>query len=204
VSVRHRGRWPDAALTTVSVAVYAVPEFCLGLLLLWLLSVRLGWFPLSGASSEPWKQAIGGVVPLGDRLRHLALPALCLGIGGAAVVARLLRVRWEEEMEAGYVPAARARGLSTRRVLWTHTLRNASGPLCTAVGLSLPALVGGAVVVEQVFGWPGLGSVMLQAIGSRDLPLLAGVNLILALLVTAGGFLSDLLWMALDPRARAS
>jgi len=125
-------------------------------------------------------------------------------MGGAAVVARLLRVRWEEELDSGYVAAARARGLSPRRVLWVHTLRNAAGPLCTAVGLSLPALVGGAVVVEQVFGWPGLGTVMVQAIGARDLPLLAGVNLLLALLVSLGGLLSDLLWMALDPRVRGT
>jgi ABC-type dipeptide/oligopeptide/nickel transport system permease component len=204
VSVRRRGRWQDTLLTTVSVSIYAIPEFCLGLLLLWLFSVWLGWFPLSGVSSEPWKLAAGQTASLTDRLRHLLLPALCLGIGGAAVVARLLRVRWEEELDSPYVAAARARGLSPRRVLWTHTLRNASGPLCTAIGLSLPALVGGAVVVEQVFGWPGLGSVMMQAIGARDLPLLAGVNLVLAILVSLGGLLSDVLWRSLDPRARAS
>ena len=198
-SVRKRGSWQDVTLTTASMSLYAIPEFCVGLLLLWPLSVKLGWFPLSGAANEPWLET--GLL---ERLHHLFLPALCLGLGSAAVVSRLLKVRWEEEMESRYVVAARARGISGGRILWGHTLKSAAGPLCTAIGLSLPGLIGGAVIVEEVFNWPGLGRVMIQAVGERDLPLLAGVNVLLATLVCLGGFLSDLLWTILDPRVDRS
>lgn len=202
LSVRWRGTWRDAALSAASATVYAMPEFCLGILLLWPFAVKLGWFPLSGASPGAWTLVPGQEPGMLDRLHHFVLPGLCLALGGSAVVARLLRVRWQEEADSRYVVAARARGLTGRRVLWVHSLRNASGPLCAAVGLALPGMVGGAIVVERVFDWPGLGSALLAAASARDLPVLAGANVVLAALVTAGGLVSDLLVVVLDPRVR--
>src|SRR6185295_7200791 len=113
---------------------------------------------------------------------------------------RLLRTRWEEEQGKRYALAARARGVGAARVLWVHTLRAASGPLSTAVGLSLPRLVGGAVVVETLFNWPGVGKLLVDAATQGDLELIAGANLIVAVLVAAGGLSADLLAGAADPR----
>ncbi len=203
VSVQNRGTWKDALLNAAALALNALPEFCVGLLLLWPLAVRLGWFPLSGAARAPWEARGGFLATVLDRLHHVALPALCLGLVGFAMVARLLRLRWEEELGSRYVAGAKARGISRRRIVWAHGLRNAAGPLCTSIGLSLPALVGGTVVVEQVFNWPGLGRVLVDAIAARDLNLIAGINLCLALLVSLGGVLSDLLFAGLDPRVRS-
>ncbi len=203
VSIQTRGTWKDALANALALAANALPEFCVGLLLLWPFAVRLGWFPLSGVSEAPWEAGGGTLTTLLDGLHHLALPAVCLGLASFAAVARLLRVRWEDELGAKYVVGAEARGMSRARIVWGHSLRNAAGPLCTSIGLSLPGLVGGAVVVEQVFNWPGLGRVLVDAIAARDLNLIAGANLLLALLVTLGGMISDLLFAALDPRVRA-
>jgi len=201
-SVRNRGTWKDALLNVLALGINALPEFCVGFLLLWPFAVRLGWFPLSGALAAPWEAEGGLFTTLLDGVHHLALPALCLGLASFAAVARLLCLRWEDEMGTKYVVGAKARGIPHARIVWGHGLRNAAGPLCTSVGLSLPGLVGGAVVVEQVFNWPGMGRVLLDAIAARDLNLIAGANLLLALLVTLGGALSDLLFAALDPRVR--
>jgi peptide/nickel transport system permease protein len=197
-SIRRIGSAAETAVSSLALALHAIPQFCLGLLLLWPLAFRAGWFPASGVTTAPWEGG-GGLL---DRLHHLALPASCLGVGGAAAVARLLRVRWSQELGSRYVVAGRARGLAERRLLWRHALPGAAGPLCTAIGLSLPGLLGGAVVVEQVFNWPGLGTVLLEAVSASDLPLLTAANLVFAVLVASGTLLGDLLWVAVDPRVR--
>jgi peptide/nickel transport system permease protein len=137
-----------------------------------------------------------------DLLHHLILPALCLGLAGAAATARYLRSTLLEVGGSRYVLAARARGLTERRVLWIHTLRPALLPVVTILGLSIPFLVSGSVVVETIFSWPGMGQLLWRSALARDLPLVLGITLVGAAAVILGNLVADVLYAAVDPRAR--
>jgi peptide/nickel transport system permease protein len=137
-----------------------------------------------------------------DLWHHLALPVITLALGSFIGTARYLRTSLDEVLGQDYILAARARGLSSRRVLWRHGLRNALLPVVTLLGLSLPFLLGGAVVVEVVFGWPGMGRVAIEAVWARDYPVIMGTTLMSAVTVVAGSLLADILYRWADPRVR--
>jgi peptide/nickel transport system permease protein len=200
---RRGGSRADHVLSAVTVTLYATPVFVLGILLLGVFGEGLRWFPLGG-SVDPIRYA--ALPPLGriaDRLHHLVLPALSLGLAAAAYTARHQRSALLEVIHQDFVRAARARGLRDRAVLYRHALRNALGPTITLAGLALPVLLSGSVLVETVFGWPGMGRLAAEAIGRRDYPLVTAAAILAAVLVVLGNLLADLAARTLDPRLRS-
>ncbi|HEY5946462.1 MAG TPA: ABC transporter permease, partial [Kofleriaceae bacterium] len=187
----RRGRWPDRAASVVSIMGQSLPTFFVGTLLVYLLAYGIGWFPIGGYG---W-----GVL---DRLHHLVLPALTLATVGIAYYARIVRSELGETLHEDYVRTARAKGLSERQVIVRHGLRNAVGPLVALIGIDLGVLLGGAVVTEYIFAWPGLGREVLQAILEVDLPLILGVVLVSAVAIAIANLLADLVQLWIDPRLR--
>lgn len=196
-----RGRAVDHWLQGIGLAFYALPGFWLGLMLILVFSRQLGWFPTGG-----WESAdalfLSGGARWGDRLHHLVLPVVTLAVGSFMGTARYLRAALDEILAQDYILAARARGISERRILLVHALSNALLPLITLLGLHLPFLVGGALVVEVVFGWPGMGRVTIEAIWARDYAVIMATTLLAALAVVTGSTLADLLYRWADPRVR--
>jgi peptide/nickel transport system permease protein len=198
----RRGRREDRWLTTVSLAGYATPSFWLGLVLAWLVGIKWRLLPAAGMQDPllSWDSSL--LARTIDVLRHLVLPALTLSIVSIAATMRYQRSAMLEVLRLPYIVTARAKGLPERDVTWRHAWRNALFPVITLFGLWLPILVTGSVFVEAVFAWPGLGSLAASAVGGRDYPLLMGASLLVAALVIAGGFLTDLAYALLDPRVR--
>jgi len=201
IGALRRGSKTDHGLTVVSVAGFAVPQFWMGLLLILIFSVSLEqhglpWLPSSGAFS-----AINGGDFL-DRVQHLILPATVLSFFYMSVWSRFIRSSMLEVLSQDYIRTARAKGMSERRVVYLHGLRNALIPLITLIGLELPGLVSGGLVVEVVFGWPGIGKLAFERALQYDYTTVMGVTFFATLLVVAGNLLADLLYAALDPRIR--
>lgn len=184
----------------VGLLVVSVPEFVLALLLMLGPALAWGLFPVNGMQSlVPPPDALGA---LRDRLWHLTLPATTLAAVLAAIVARHQRAAMAGVRDAAFVRAGRARGLSERRLLWRHAWPNALVPVLTLLGLILPSLVGGAVLVERIFGWPGMGSVLVDAVVARDYHLVVGTVLVTSTAVVIGTLVADLAVLWLDPRRR--
>ena len=191
----------DRASSLVLYGLYCLPSFWLAVLLIMSVGVKLGWLPFLGMRGEGY-EALSPAGRLADILRHAALPAICLAAGGAAFLARFVRGALLEVIRMEHVRAARAKGLAERAVLLRHVLRNALIPLATLVGLLLPALISGSVIVEQVFGWPGLGQLTIQAIYGRDYPVIMAVALLGALAVLLSNLVTDLAYRWADPRVQ--
>ncbi|ACZ38410.1 ABC transporter permease [Sphaerobacter thermophilus] len=186
----------DYAAMLAALVGLCVPSFWLGLLLMLLFSLRLGWFPVSGYVSP--------LDDLGASLRHLVLPALALGVGLSASISRMTRSAMLDVLRQDYVRTARAKGLSERATVLGHALRNALMPTITVIGLQLGFLLGGSVVVEEIFGYPGVGQLLVFAINNRDYPLIQGVVMIFALTFVIVNLLVDLSYAYLDPRIKYS
>lgn len=184
-------RWQDRAVTAGSLILQGAPPFVVGAVLLYVVAYQWNLLPLGGYGS-------GGL----DRIAHLVLPALTLALGGIAYYARIARNELVDVLGQDYVRTARSKGLPERDVLIRHALRPALPPLVALVGLDLGVLAGGAVVVETVFAWPGLGRELLQAILDVDMPVIVGVVLIGAVAVAVANLLVDLAMLRLDPRLR--
>ena len=200
---RFRGRWPDHAIQTVGLAFYSVPGFWLGLMAIMLLCRQLGWFPAAGMHA-PDAQFMSGGMRLLDLVHHLALPALTLALGSFMGTARYLRTSLDEVLGQDYILAARSRGISEQRVFYHHALRNSLLPMITLLGLHLPFLLGGAVVTEFIFGWPGMGRVTVDAIFARDYPVIMATTMTAATAVVLGSLLADILYRVADPRLGSS
>ena len=201
IGALRRGTRSDHGLTVVSVAGVAVPQFWLGLLLILVLSVKfhdwgLPFLPSSGLTTP----FTGG--DLFDRLAHLVMPATVLAFFYLAIWSRYTRSSMLEVLSQDYVRTARAKGMSSRRVNYVHALRNAVIPLVTLIGLELPGLVSGGLVVEAVFGWPGIGLLAYQRALAYDYTMVLGVVTFASILVVAGNLLADALYAAFDPRIR--
>jgi peptide/nickel transport system permease protein len=182
------GSLADRLGSTGAIAGLSLPTFWVGLLLLFFLAYKLPFFPLGGADSPT----------------SLVLPALTLGISGAAYYTRLIRQQLGDELKKDYIRAARAKGLSERRVVLGHGLRNAALPLVTLLGLDFASLLGGAVLTESVFAWPGIGQQAVQAIYTLDIPMIMGTVLFAATAIIVINLLVDLSYYWLDPRIRRS
>ena len=199
----RRGGKVDNFFTVLSTAGFAIPQFWLGLILILFFSVQLHawnlpWLPSGGAYSA----FDGG--DLFDRVEHLILPAIVLSFFYLSVWSRFVRSSMVEVLSQDYVRTARAKGMAERRVVYTHALRNAVVPLVTLVGLELPALVSGGLVVEVVFGWPGIGRLLFERATQYDYTTVMGITTFAALLVVFGNLLADVLYALLDPRVRYS
>lgn len=182
----RRGSRVDGAARLVALLGQSVPAFWLGIVLMQLFSVRLGWLPTSG---------------YGD-LRHLVLPAVTMGLFTVAAITRLVRGAMIDALGSEYVRLARIKGLAERRVIWKHALRNSLLPMLTYMGTFFATMISGAVVVETVFAWPGIGRLAYESILNRDFPVMQAVVLVVTLLFMAANLLVDLAYAWLDPRIR--
>ncbi|MFQ5678734.1 MAG: ABC transporter permease [Gemmatimonadota bacterium] len=193
----------DKSVTLGSLIIYSVPGFWLALMLVLAFSVNLGWFPTSQTRSLDYDLLSFWGKTL-DLVWHTVLPVFVLGIAAAAGTARYMRNRLLEVLSEEYILAARARGLRERTVILKHALRNAMIPILTIYGMSLPFLLGGAVLIEKVFAWPGMGLLAVEAIGGRDYPVILATTMIAAVLVVLGNLLADVTYAIVDPRVSYS
>jgi len=195
-------RFADVALGNVALFFNSMPTFWLGLVLLLVFAQRLHWFPVGGVGDPVLCPTVSSARCLADRLWHLALPALTLGIVGAAGTARFQRAALLEVVGQDYVRTARAKGLAERRVVLVHALRNALLPVISLLGLAFPFLLTGAVLVEWVFAWPGMGRLTVSAILQRDYPVVTATALAASVMVVLGNLAADTLYALADPRIR--
>ena len=186
VSAVWRNRWPDRLGMTLAVSGISFPAFALGMMLMQIFSVNLGWLPTVGAST--WQ--------------HYILPSITLGAAVAAVMARFTRASFVEVIQEDFVRTARAKGLSERRVVIKHALRNALIPVVTMMGLQFGFLLGGSIVVETVFNWPGLGRLLVDAVTQRDYPVIQGLVLLFSLEFILINLIVDVLYGVINPSIR--
>ena len=205
-----RGSILDHGVMGISLTGFSMPIFWWGLILIMFFSVKLGWTPVSGRMDfmliETWlAEAADPATNAGafkDALMHLILPAIVLGTIPLAVIARMTRSSMLEVLREDYVRTARAKGLSPARVIFVHTLRNALIPVLTVIGLQVGTLMGGAVLTETIFSWPGIGKWLIDAISRRDYPVVQNGILIVATLVIVTNFIVDILYGVANPRIR--
>jgi peptide/nickel transport system permease protein len=190
--------WRDTMISIFAVISYATPLFWVGLMLIVVFSLRLGWLPTTGM--ENVAMFYTGWVRVVDIAQHLVLPAITLSLFYLALYTRLMRAAMLEQSGMDYVTTARAKGLTERRITFKHIVRNAILPVVTMAGIQVGSLLGGSVVVESVFGWPGLGLLAFQSLFARDFNLLLGIFFISACLVVVVNLLVDLFYTFLDPR----
>ncbi len=181
-----RGRVGDQALMTLSFVTVSAPQFVVSLLMLYVFAVRLHWFPIGGYGT----------------FAHLVLPAVTLGLLGSGWYARMVRSSMIDVLRADYIRTARAKGLGRARVTFSHALPNAILPVIAMIGIDIGMFMGGIVVVESVFGWPGIGQLAWQAIQRIDIPIIMGVTLVSACAIVVGNLLADLVTPFIDPRIR--
>jgi ABC-type dipeptide/oligopeptide/nickel transport system permease component len=203
----RKGSLVDVVSMLFAQAGTAMPVFWTGILLIMLLAVSWGVLPPFGygygfAAALSSLLHTGSLADFGSLFTHLAMPAFTLGVAGAALTARIIRSSMLDVMRQDYIRTARAKGLGAFAVLIRHTFRNALLPIVTVVGLQFSVLLGGAIITENVFAWPGVGRLVVNAISSRDYPLVQGCVLVIALLVTFVNLIVDLLYTQLDPRIR--
>lgn len=185
IAAYRRGSWVDTGLMTAAILGVSMPHFWLGLILLFLFAVQLQWFPVAG-----------------NDLENLVLPAVTLGVTNAAIIARLTRSSMIDVFDQDFIRTARAKGLPRAAVLYQHALRAGLVPIVTMIGLQFTYMMGGAIVVENVFGWNGVGRMAIQAIFQRDYPLIQGFILMFAVVVVTVSIILDLIYVWLDPRIR--
>ncbi|MFQ6081765.1 MAG: nickel ABC transporter permease [Candidatus Aminicenantia bacterium] len=184
-AVKKDSPW-DITATVVSTLGLAIPNFWLGPLLIILFSIKFGIFPVSGRGS----------------IAHLILPAITLGTALAALLTRIIKTSVVEELREDYVRTALAKGLSKRKVLMKHVLRNALIPIVTIMGLQIGSLLTGAIITETIFSWPGIGRLIIRAINQRDYPLVQGVIIFIAFIYISVNFITDIVYAIIDPRIR--
>jgi ABC-type dipeptide/oligopeptide/nickel transport system permease component len=190
--------WLDRAVMTITLVANSTPSFWLGLALILLFSLTLRWLPAAGMTNP---RGDGGVF---DVAQHLILPAITLGAISAALIARMTRASLLEVLSQEYVLVARAKGLRERALVWRHALKNALLPVLTVMGLQMGSLLGGAVITETIFTWPGIGLQLFRGIALRDVPLVQGAALVVATSFVLINLLVDILYSYLDPRIRYS
>jgi len=186
----------DYAATVLAFGAVSMPGFFLGLGMIFVFSLKLNWLPTSGMFT------IGAPFSIEDRLRHLMMPAFVLGLANTAALMRYTRSSMLEVLRQEYIGTARAKGLAEWVVVNRHALPNALIPVVTIIGLSVPTMLGGSVIIESIFQWPGMGMLSIEAIRQRDYPVLMGINLVAATSVLVANLLTDLAYAWLDPRIR--
>ncbi len=198
-SAARSGRPAERISAILSFLLYSLPSFWVALVLIQLFSVRLGILPLFGMASDDYSD-LGAIGKVADRARHLLLPVITLAYAQMAVFARFSKSALTEVIRQDFITAARARGASPGVVFWKHALRNAAIPLITLTGLTIPYLISGSVIVEQIFQWDGIGLLYFEAIMSRDYPIVMGLTVVTAVLTLLVSVLADLVYALADPR----
>lgn len=193
--------WFDTISAIISLVGVAMPVFWLGMLAILFFALHLGWLPSFGRGEGIIPSiSSGNLNHLIDSIRHLILPAATVGAFSTAIISRLVRSSMLEVLGMDYIRTARAKGMAERGVIIRHALRNALVPVVTVMGLQVGVLLGGAVIAETIFAWPGVGRLLINAINTRDYPLVQGLVFVIALLVSVINFLVDLLYARLNPR----
>jgi peptide/nickel transport system permease protein len=202
IAARYQKKWIDRVISQASLLLYTVPTFWIGVVLVAVFSYTLGLLPSSQMFSIDAENLLAGdrVMDLG---RHLLLPALTIAIPGGAAVARYLRANLIQLQNEEYILYARSFGVSKWRMFFSYELPNAAGPIITLFGLEVGTLLTGALVTETIYAWPGMGRLAVMAIISRDYPLIMGCTIVAGVVVIAGNFMTDLIYMLIDPRVRA-
>jgi len=200
-SAVHQNSWTDRAATVFVFIGFAIPSFWLGLLLMIGFGVNLNWLPISGIHDYDWQQ-MGFWQQILDVARHLILPVFVSAIGGLAGMSRFMRTGMLDVIRSDYITTARAMGIQENRIRYRYALKNALLPIITLLGLSIPGLIGGSVIIEQLFSIPGMGLLFFEAVMARDYPLVMGITVIGAVLTLAGNLLADLSYAWVDPRIR--
>ncbi|MFN8007165.1 MAG: ABC transporter permease [Terriglobia bacterium] len=186
LSASRAGKWVDRAITSASLLGISLPNFVSGPLAIVLFSIWLGWLPVSGREGPS----------------YCILPAFTLGLAFSAILTRMIRAGMIEELQEDYIKTARAKGLSESRVFLKHALKNCLIPVITVLGLQFGTLLAGAIITETIFSWPGIGRLTVQAINSRDYPLVQGCILVIAVTYVGANLLTDLVYSLLDPRVK--
>ena len=199
-AARRQGSWLDRAITTFAAITDAVPSFCMGQAALIVFALWLNLFPAQGMSTVG--QELTGVARWFDVLQHLTLPALTLAYVQMALIVRLTRTQMVQALSQEFITAARSRGLSERRLAYRHALRNALLPIITVIGNEVGMILSGAVLIETVFAWPGLGRLLIETIALRDYPVLLGLALLVSIGVVGANLVTDLTYQLIDPRIR--
>jgi peptide/nickel transport system permease protein len=188
--------WIDYLSNVLGLAMVSVPGFFVALGALYVFGVKLQWLPTAGMFTPAEPRTFG------DSFRHLILPATVLGLAEAAALIRYARASMLEVLHQDFIVTARAKGLRERVILLRHALRNALIPLITIIALQLPGLIGGSVIIERIFAWPGLGTLAVDAIFARDYPIILAINLLGAVAIILSSLLADVLYAVVDPRVR--
>lgn len=195
-SARYQNKGWDNVSSVFSFLATSTPSFFLALIFLYFFAVKLKWLPIGGMYDSGKQEALSSL------LRHLLLPAIVLGMQLVGSLIQYTRSSMLEVMREDYVRTARSKGLKERIVIMKHVLRNSLIPVVTYLGMEIPLLIGGAVVTEQVFSWPGIGNLMIKSIDSRDYPVVMGITVLVAVAVLVFNILTDLIYGILDPRIR--
>ncbi|HYC36488.1 MAG TPA: ABC transporter permease [Usitatibacter sp.] len=198
IASRRRGGWVDSVVSIGALVVYATPVFWLGLMLIVLFSIQLGWLPSGGIADV--REGNTGLAHVLDVAHHLVLPVITMALFYVAIYTRLMRASMLEVYSLDFITTARAKGVPEGGIAWRHAARNALLPVVTLAGLQFGHLLGGSVLVETVFGWPGLGRLVFDSLLQRDLNLLLGILFVSSVVVVIANLLADLTYGVLDPR----
>ncbi|MGM8212166.1 ABC transporter permease [Virgibacillus sp. W0430] len=198
-SARNPYSFLDYTATTFGFMGLAIPNFFFGLVVIYLFSINLGWFPAQGTVSST---DVSGLKEIFDRIHHLILPGITLGLAGTATYMRYMRSEVLDVLESDYIRTAKAKGMTEKSVLYKHTLRNALIPIITLMGFELGAVLGGAIITEQVFNFPGIGSLFIGSVVNRDYPVVMAISLFLGIAILVGNLLADIFYSIVDPRIR--
>lgn len=190
--------WLDYLLTTGTFLGVAVPSFFAAIIAIYVFSLKLGWFPTSGYSTPG--QHFGFFAGLFNHVQYLIMPATVLGLESIAGISRYMRASVLEVIRLEYITTARAKGLGQKLILGRHVLRNALLPIITIIGLRLPGLLGGALIIETIFNWPGMGILYIDGVNTRDYPLIMGMTLVSAITIVISNLITDLAYSFADPR----
>jgi len=200
ISAYKQYSWFDTLVMVAIFAAMSIPSFFIGLFLIKVLAVDLKWLPPGGMLTTGSNAT--GIAYLKEVIHHMTLPVVVMTLLGVGSLTRYFRSNMIDVIKQDYIRTARAKGLTERKVLFTHALRNALLPAITLVGFELPALFGGSLIIEKIFNWPGIGQLYMQSFGLRDYPLLMGFTMFIAILTVLGTLISDILYHVADPRVR--
>lgn len=195
----NSGTNAERTVSSILYMLYSLPSFVAALFLQILLAVKLDWLPLFGMTSDGF-ESMSLVGKTWDIFLHAAMPITCFTYGSLAYYSRFIHANMQEVVRQDYIRTARAKGVSPRRIVWRHAFRNTLIPLVTLFGLTLPAILSGAVILEQIFTWPGMGRLYFEAIGRRDYDTIMGLTLMFSVLTLLGQLLADVLYAVVDPR----
>lgn len=202
-STAKSGTVAERTVSTILYMLYSLPAFVAALYLQLLFYSKLGWLPLFGMKSDNFA-TLSTSGQIWDIFRHALLPIVCFTYGSLAYYSRFIRANMQEVIRQDYIRTAKAKGVPPRRVLWHHAFRNTLIPLVTLFGLTLPTLLSGAVILEQIFAWPGIGNLFFESISQRDYDTLMGLTLLFSVMALIGQLLADVLYAVVDPRVSYS